>query len=243
MTTSLNRLQNFYGELDTKVFLHAMIKQEFAGTIGLLTSFGADSGLLLAMVAEIDRNLPVLFLETGKHFVETLEYGKRLAGQFGLTNVIWIQPDAAMLQAKDLEGVMWQSQPNRCCWLRKVQPLHQKYEELGLLAMITGRKRYQTPERSNMQTIELDEDGMFRINPLANWSKERQKQAVANYGIPEHPLVAKGYFSIGCEPCTAKVEEGQDERSGRWSHTIGLDEQQKTECGIHMQAADMNWSV
>ncbi|MEI7668731.1 MAG: phosphoadenylyl-sulfate reductase [Pseudomonadota bacterium] len=243
MTTSLGRLQNFYGELDAKLLLHAMIKQEFSGNIALLTSFGSDSGLLLAMVAEVDVNTPILFLETGKHFPETLAYGRTLEKQFGLKNVIWLKPDEEMLARIDSNGELWKTQPNRCCWLRKVEPLNRKAEEMGLLAIITGRKRYQTPERANMNNIELDEDGMFRINPLANWSKEQQKEAIIHYNIPPHPLLAKGYLSIGCEPCTLPVKEGQDERAGRWAHTIGVDENQKTECGIHLPSSDMNWSV
>lgn len=243
MKTSLDRLQNFYGDLDTPLFLHAMIRQEFTGTIAMTTSFGADAGLLLALVADIDKGLPVLFLDTGKHFPETLQYARELEQFLGLTNVQWLKPDSAMLNRSDPEGNLWQSQPNRCCWLRKVEPLNRGLESLGILALITGRKRYQTPERADMHTIELDENSIFRINPLADWSKERQKQEVTRRGIPPHPLLAKGYKSIGCAPCTLPVSEGQDERAGRWAHTIGLENEQKTECGLHIPAVEMNWSV
>ena len=243
MTTSLQRLQDFYGDMDTHLFLHAMITQEFIGSVSMTTSFGADAGLLLALVAEVDKHLPILFLDTGKHFPETLQYGRDLQSFLGLTNVKWLSPDAKLLDNIDAEGTLWQNQPNRCCWLRKVEPLNRAMEEQGILALITGRKRYQTPERANMQMIELDENGVFRLNPLADWSKERQKEEVAKRGIPAHPLVAQGYKSIGCAPCTAIVAEGQDERAGRWAHTMGLDNEQKTECGLHVPAKEMNWSV
>ena len=95
-----------------------------------------------------------------------------------------------------------------------------------------------------MQTIELDDKGIFRINPIALWSKERQKQEMEARALPEHPLVAKGYLSIGCAPCTLPVKEGQDERAGRWAHTIGIDNEQKVECGIHLPTDESaNWSV
>lgn len=243
MTTSLNRLQNFYGELNTTLLLNAMIKQEFAGNIAMLTSFGADAGLLLSIVAEIEPQIPVLFLDTGKHFPETLEYGRNLEKVLGLKNVHWLTPDSSMLGRIDEDGTLWKSQPNRCCWLRKVEPLNRAMESMGILALITGRKRYQTPERSRMQTIELDENGVFRINPLADWSRDDQREAILARNIPPHPLIEKGYKSIGCHPCTLPVAEGQDERAGRWAHTVGIENEQKTECGLHIPAAEMNWSV
>ena len=243
MSVSLGRLQQFYGALDAEALLRVMIKEEFAGRIALLTSFGADAALLLSMVAEVDKAMPVLFLETGKHFPETLEYANDLTRHLGLADVRWLKPDAAMAARIDPNGTLWQTQPNRCCWLRKVEPLNRAVEAMGLSALITGRKRYQTQDRQEMDTIELDEKGVFRINPLAEWSKERQKTQWQQRALPEHPLVGAGYPSIGCAPCTARVEEGQDERAGRWAHTIGLDEDRKVECGIHVPDAYTNWSV
>jgi len=242
MPVSLTRLQNFYGEFPTHLLLRKMIREEFVGNIGLLTSFGADSGLMLALVAEVDKSTPILFIDTEKHFPQTLQYGKDLIEQFGLTNVHYLKPDPEMLGRIDESGDLWQSQPNRCCWLRKVEPLNRAIEELGLLAIVTGRKRYQTKERSEMETIEIDENGIFRINPLADWTKERQKEEVAKRNIPPHPLIAEGYKSIGCMPCTAKVGEGEDERAGRWSHTLN-ENGQKSECGLHLPAKDTDWSV
>jgi len=246
MTTqvSLSRLEMFHGNLDALPLLRAMILDEFKGAIALISSFGADAALLLAMVAEVDRATPVLFLETGKHFPETLDYTRLLTKHLGLTQVHWLTPDPDLLNRTDPKGNLWSTQPNRCCWLRKVEPLDRAVEKLGIKALITGRKRYQTPERAQMQTIELDDKGIFRINPLAFWNKERQKLETAARHLPLHPLMAKGYLSIGCAPCTAPVAAGEDERAGRWAHTIGLDEDKKTECGIHLPAAEVsNWSV
>ena len=244
MSVSISRLQMFYGELDAGPLLSAMIKDEFKGEIALVSSFGADAALLLSMVAEVDKATPVLFLETQKHFPETLAYARDLTKHLGLTDVRWLAPDPALIKRTDPNGDLWKTQPNRCCWLRKVEPLDRAVADMGLKALITGRKRYQTPERASLETIELDDKGICRINPLALWDKDRQKQEVAQRNLPPHPLASKGYFSIGCAPCTLPVASGQDERAGRWAHTIGIDEEQKTECGIHLPASEMvNWSV
>lgn len=240
---SLTRLQSFYGELDALPLLRALIQNEFREHVALLTSFGADSALLLSLVAEINPATPVFFLETGKHFPETLTYAQQLEQTLKLSNTHWLTPDPALLERTDPVGALWKTQPNRCCWLRKVEPLDRAIEQHGIRALITGRKRYQTPERAEMQTIELDAQGIFRINPLALWTKARQKEEIQTRGLPPHPLVAQGYRSIGCAPCTSPVEEGQDDRAGRWAHTIGLDEEQKTECGIHIPDEAMGWSV
>ena len=241
---SLSRLQMFYGDLDALPLLRMMIREEFAGRIALISSFGADAALLLSMVAEIDPITPVFFLETQKHFPETLDYAKTLTEKLGLQQVYWLKPDEKLVARTDPDGELWKSQPNRCCWMRKVEPLDRAVREIGIEALITGRKRYQTAERAQLQTIELDDKHVFRINPLASWSKERQKQESLQRGLPEHPLLAKGYLSIGCLPCTAPVSAGQDERAGRWAHTIGIENEQKTECGIHLAAGEVaDWSV
>jgi len=241
---SLSRLEMYHGNLDAVPLLRAMILDEFVGKIALISSFGADAALMLSLVAEIDPATPVLFLETQKHFPETLDYAKILTEKLGLTQVHWLTPDAEMVARIDSKGDLWSTQPNRCCWLRKVEPLNRAVEQLGLAALITGRKRYQTPDRAQMNTIELDDKNIFRINPIALWSKERQKQEMEMRRLPEHPLVMKGYLSIGCMPCTAPVKDGQDERAGRWAHTIGIDNEQKVECGIHLPTDEItNWSV
>lgn len=244
MSASLSRLSMFYSDLTALPLLRVMIREEFAGRIALISSFGADAALLLAMVAEVDPATPVLFLETEKHFPETLDYVRTLTRTLALSNVHWLKPDPALATRIDPKGDLWSIQPNRCCWLRKVEPLDRAVKELGLEALITGRKRYQTSERAQLESIELDDKGIFRINPLAYYTKEQQKQESRARGLPEHPLVGKGYLSIGCAPCTKPVGAGEDERSGRWAHTIGLENEQKTECGIHLPADVVgDWSV
>ncbi len=244
MGTSLSRLQNFYGDFDTEPLLHVMITQEFRDKIALISSFGADAALLIQLVANVDPTTPILFLETGKHFKETLEYVEELRKYFGLKDVRHLKPDIIMLDRIDPKGDLWKFQPDRCCWLRKVEPLDRALKEMGFEAVITGRKRYQTKERETIDTIELDDKGKYRINPLALWSKERFKKEIKERNLPQHPLVAKGYPSIGCEPCTIQVKPGEDERSGRWAHTIDLAGAQKTECGIHIPTDQAtNWSV
>ncbi len=244
MSASLSRLSMFYSEFGAPALLRAMIRDEFPGKIALISSFGADAALLLSMVAEVDRATPVLFLETQKHFPETLDYVAALTDHLSLSNVHWLTPDPALVARIDPAGDLWSTTPNRCCWMRKVEPLDRAVKALGLEALITGRKRYQTSERAQLEKIELDDKGIFRINPLVYYTKEKQREESKLLGLPEHPLLGKGYLSIGCAPCTQPVTEGQDERAGRWAHTIGLENEQKTECGIHLPAEETaDWSV
>jgi phosphoadenosine phosphosulfate reductase len=235
MTASLTRLQSFYGALDSHALLRVMIHEEFKDRIALVSSFGADSALLIALVAEISPDVPVLFLETDKHFPETLAYVEQLKALFKLTDVRLLRPNPALVNNIDKEGELWKNQPNRCCWLRKVEPLERELAASGFEAIITGRKGYQNKEREGLETIELFDDGIYRINPLAGWNKPGLKDEFIRRNLPQHPLVAEGYLSIGCAPCTTKVKPGEDERSGRWAHTAGLHGSQKTECGIHVQ--------
>lgn len=237
MSLSLSRLQTFYNGLPPQDLLRVMMKNEFAGSIALSSSFGADSALLLAMAAEIDTNIPVLFLETGKHFPETLAFVEELRDLLGLANIIYLRPKEEMVARIDADGTLWQHQPNRCCWMRKVEPLKRGLEEGGYRALITGRKRYQTENRQKMDAIEMGEDGVFRINPLADFTREDIDREMERRGLPLHPLVAKGYRSIGCAPCTAPVRAGEDERAGRWQHTGMFPGAQKSECGIHVPTA------
>ncbi len=233
---SLSRLQTFFGHLEAQPLLNAMIGDEFVGKIGIVSSFGAGSALLLDMIAQIDVATPVMFLETGKHFPETLEYVELLKQRLGLTNIQVLYPDSGLLNNVDPAGTLWEIQPNRCCWVRKVEPLQRALRQGNLQALITGRKRYQTLERNEMETIELNEDGRFRINPLAFWTREMVQEEFIRRGLPEHPLKEKGYPSIGCAPCTRPISIGEDERAGRWAHTASLPGgEKKVECGIHLE--------
>ncbi len=228
----LNRLQAFYGDFGAETLLRAMIKDEFQGKVALVSSFGADSALLIKLVADVDPNTPILFLDTGKHFQETLDYVDLLEKQLKLTNIRRLKPREDLINNIDKDGTLWQRQVNRCCWLRKVEPLNRVIESGEFEALITGRKRYQTSDRQDIDNVELFDDGLFRINPLCMWTKNDIKEKFKEFNLPQHPLVAKGYPSIGCKPCTNEVKPGEDERSGRWAHT-STEGKQKTECGIH----------
>lgn len=220
----LAELRARYGGLGAKALLEKMIHEAFPGRIAVVSSFGAESVVLLHMVARIDPATPVLFLNTGKLFPETLRYRDRLQDALGLMDLRAIHPHPEEEKALDPDGVLWNREPDACCNFRKVLPLRRALRNLD--AQITGRKRFQTGARKTMQTIEISE-GKFKINPLADWSLERLAAYIDEYELPKHPLVRDGYPSIGCMPCTNRVRPGGDYRSGRWA---GFD---KDECGLH----------
>lgn len=214
-----------YGHLGGRDLLEVMIKDVFKERIALVSSFGSESAVLIEMVAEIDPSTPILFLNTGKLFGETLRYRNMLQERFGLTDIRALAPDADEVEAEDKNGLLWSRDQDACCDLRKTRPLD--LEVAGFDAWITGRKQFQTDARSDLSLIE-GVPGAIKVNPLANHTYE-DLQAIANeHDLPRHPLVADGYLSIGCMPCTRRVEEGEDYRSGRWAGT------DKTECGIHV---------
>ena len=204
--------------------------QKYSGDIVLATSMGVDSAVLLHMVSRVDPSVPVIFLDTGKHFRETLAYRDELVERFGLTNFQNITPDQAQVRAEDPDGTLNQTDPDTCCDLRKVRPLDGVIN--GFDARITGRKRYQTPQRADMAILE-DGGSQAKVNPLAYWTAKDVTQYMRQHDLPPHPLLALGYLSIGCQPCTTRVTAGEDPRAGRWRHT------DKTECGIHM--VDGKW--
>jgi len=197
---------------------------EFPGKTALVSSFGSESAVLLHLLAQVDPNAPVLFLNTGKLFGETLRYRDRLQDQLGLGDVRSLAPHPIDRATRDPEGTLWSRDPDACCNFRKIVPLKRALQ--GFDAQITGRKRFQTRDRAAMQTVELFE-GRFRFNPLAAWSQADLDSYMAAHDLPRHPLVDDGYPSIGCMPCTRRVTTGESYRAGRWS---GLD---KDECGIH----------
>ncbi len=213
----------------------------FGDKLAVFSSFGSYSALLLKFVADVNKNIPVLFLETGKHFSETLQYVEDIKNTLGLKNIIALTPDEKILAHADSKGDLWSSNVDRCCWIRKVEPLDRHLAEAGYEAVITGRRSYQTKERSAIEKIELDDQGRIRINPVAFWTKDKIKEAFNDLGLLQHPLVAQGYPSIGCAPCTRQVRPGEDERAGRWAHIVDLqpEAQQKTECGIHLNRDDI----
>jgi len=226
------RLNRLYRGTETVEMLSGVLRDGLAGDVTVVSSFGAESAVLLHLVSRIDPGIPVLFLETGKHFPETLAYRDLLIERLGLTNVINLTPDAADLEKKDESGLRWSYDPDGCCEIRKVKPLAKAIA--GFDASITGRKSFQSSTRANLPRFEIDNSdaqGRLKINPLIDWSADDLAAYIAQHDLPPHPLVAEGYPSIGCSPCTTKVAEGEDARSGRWK---GWD---KTECGIHVPGA------
>ena len=217
-------LRERYGELEDEALLRVMLEWEYSGRIALVSSFGAEAAVLLDMVARVDPATPVIFIDTGKLFHHTLTYRDTFVRRLGLTDVRSIAPIAFDLAGHDPDGVLWQSNPNLCCYLRKVLPLERALA--GFDAWITGRKRDHGGERTALQTIEAI-DGRIRFNPLARWTRENIDAAFRERGLPRHPLNDEGYASIGCAPCTEPAEADEDARAGRWRGNT------KSECGIH----------
>jgi phosphoadenosine phosphosulfate reductase len=225
-------LNGMFDEMDGLSVLRQAATELLPGDLAIVSSFGADSAVLLHMVAQIDPSLPVFFLETGKHFPETLAYVETLKKHLGLTNVTALVPNARDLVRFDPRGDLWESDPDSCCHIRKTEPLDAVVEGFG--GWVTGRKRYQTTERGVLPHFELTSDDRIKVNPIAYFSDAEVNAYKLKHGLPEHPLFAKGYRSIGCAPCTTVVAEGEDPRAGRWR---GLNKQ---ECGIHF---DFNGAI
>ncbi len=226
------QLNRMFRGTDTVEMLTTVLKEQLAGDVAVVSSFGAESAVLLHLVASIDPSIPVLFLDTGKHFPETLAYRDLLAGRLGLTDLRNLTPDAAALAKRDETGLRWSYDPDGCCAIRKVQPLAAALA--GFDASITGRKAFQAATRANLPRFEIDNSdahGRLKINPLVTWKPDDIAAYIAEHDLPAHPLVAEGYPSIGCSPCTVKVAAGEDPRAGRWRGWS------KTECGIHVPGA------
>ena len=224
-----DRLAEKFAAVDAPKFLRLAIEDLFPGRIALVSSFGADSAVLLHMVAQINKATPVIFVDTLHLFPETLAYRDTLIARLGLTNVITAEPDKQVLQQEDPENFLWASNPDRCCELRKVIPLAKYIEPYE--AWITGRKRYQAETRAMLPLFEAEGERV-KVNPLAGWSAEKILAYLDQFDLPRHSLVAKGYPSIGCIPCTSPVKPGEDARAGRWRG------RGKVECGIHVGTLD-----
>ena len=222
------RLAARYANWRSRDVLEDVIHQEFAGRIALVSSFGAESAVLLHLVASADRATPVVFIDTGKIFGSTHRFRDEIVSRLGLTEVRVAPPDPAVVARRDSDGTLWMRSPDKCCGVRKVAPLAAALS--GFDAWISGRKRYQGGSRAALPIVEADGD-RIKINPLASWSKADIAAYARLHDLPEHPLVADGFHSIGCMPCTTRVAPGEADRSGRWR---GSD---RTECGIHLGLA------
>ena len=214
-----------FAGVGTGDLLGELLTGELRGRVAAVSSFGAESAVLLHLIAQVDRDIPVIFLNTQKIFGETLAYRDQLSEMLGLTDLRVFRPDPRLLAAKDTTGLRWNYDPDGCCDLRKVEPLRRALAPFD--AWISGRKGFQAGTRIAMPRFEEDE-GRLKINPLADWDKARLEAYFAEHKLPRHPLEAQGYPSIGCAPCTSKVQPGEDPRAGRWR---GWD---KVECGIHV---------
>jgi phosphoadenosine phosphosulfate reductase len=199
----------------------------FGDRLALVSSFGAESAVLLHMAAQVNPAIPVLFLDTGMLFAQTLDYRKSLAARLGLTDVRDLRPAFQDLAVHDPAQDLWKSDTDACCNIRKVLPLDAALSEFD--AWITGRKRFHGGDRLRLKVVEAS-DGKVKFNPLANWGKAELDAYAAEHRLPAHPLVEFGYPSIGCWPCTQPADS-DDVRSGRWAGSG------KSECGIHVPRA------
>jgi len=222
----LELLNRRYEDTGPLSIISAITEEEFLpGKVALVSSFGTESAVLLHMISRIRPDLPILFLDTGKLFGETKRYRDQLIKLLGLTDVRSITPDPERVRDLDAKGVLWSQNPNACCEIRMVEPLARAVAPFD--AWFTGRKAFQAATRAKLPVLELA-GGKFKVNPIVGWGKAEIDAYFERYDLPRHPLEADGYLSIGCMPCTSRVEPGEDARAGRWRGS------EKVECGIHL---------
>lgn len=219
------RLNGHYAGASAREVVTAAIRDEFAGRIALVSSFGSNAAVLLHMVAEIDRHTPVLFLDTGRHFGETKRYRDALVERLGLADLRILHPDPREVEQQDPDDRLWLHQPDKCCFMRKVAPLQRALG--GFDAWLNGRRRQQGETRAAIGIFEVA-NGRLQINPLFDWSRDDVDAHFIAHALPRHPLEEDGFRSIGCLTCTTRIAPGEDERAGRWRDSG------KTECGIHL---------
>lgn len=199
----------------------------FAPDVAMSSSFQTQSLPLLHLVSRVAPDLEILFLDTGFHFPETVAFRDRLIREWGL-NVRNLRRQAVHssnggAQTPDL----YRADPDFCCHMNKVEPMRLATE--GLTAWISGIRRDQSEARRDITVVEETGEGLMRIHPMANWSSKDVFQYIADHDLPKHPLLAEGYLTVGCAPCTRPAADGGGERSGRW---VG---RSKNECGLHTE--------
>ena len=205
--------------------LERALKDPELGQVALVSSFGAESVVLLHLVSVIAPETPVIFVDTRMLFQETLDYQRDLAEKLPLCDIRTIRARKTRTDFEDPDGTLHQFSTDACCNVRKVEPLERALS--GFDGWISGRKRFQNADRGTIDFFENEGDFRIKVNPLAHWGREDLEEYIVNNNLPRHPLVAKGYPSIGCAPCTSPVKPGEDPRAGRWRGSA------KTECGIH----------
>jgi phosphoadenosine phosphosulfate reductase len=193
--------------------------------LALVSSFGTESAALLRVAADVDPAIPVIFLDTGWLFEETLAYRDTLIARLGLRDVRTITPQEEALLREDANRELWFSDPDACCRIRKVEPLQRALAPFD--GWINGRKRFQGGLRAQIPMVEAD-GVKLKFNPFANIAPADVEAIYAEAKLPPHPLVASGFQSVGCMPCSSRAEVGEDARDGRWRG------RSKTECGIHL---------
>ena len=193
--------------------------------LATVSSFGTESAALLKVIADVDPAIPVIFLDTGWLFEETLAYRDTLIAKLGLRDVRSIKPPEETLRRDDPNHELWFSDPDACCRIRKVEPLKRALAPFD--AWINGRKRFQGGLRTAIPVVEADGDRL-KFNPFGNVTREEIEAIFARAELPPHPLAAAGFLSVGCMPCTSRSSPGEDARAGRWRGRA------KTECGIHI---------
>lgn len=200
----------------------AAAAQAFSGRIAMLSSFGTEAGAGLALLARVDRSIPVLFLDTKRHFAQTLSYRDTLVETLGLENLVTLEPDPQDETRLDGDQRLYRRDGDACCHIRKVKPLAKGLA--GYDALITGRKRYHGGERQALDPFEFDGERV-KVNPFVSLSAKEFTELFRSLDLPAHPLLEQGYPSVGCWPCTAPAE-GEGTREGRWAGTG------RSECGI-----------
>lgn len=226
---TLGEMEQLASEFETATPMEivAWAVRQFSPHLAASSSFQTQSLPLLHIISQIDSGLPVLFLDTGFHFWETLIYREQLQRHFRIT-IQDLYPDPSwQLFLRRYGADLVEQDPDLCCFIRKVQPMQKAVK--GLRAWITGIRRDQTANRSQAKILELDRDGLIKVNPLLNWTREDVNNYIRQHNLPAHPLYEKGYRSIGCKPCTVAINFGEDERAGRWKG------RGKTECGLHTE--------
>jgi phosphoadenosine phosphosulfate reductase len=221
---SVDSLAQELRESSPHAIVEAALRAVGRERLAAVSSFGTESAALLKVVADVDPAVPVVFLDTGWLFEETLSYRDELTKLLGLQDVRSVKPLESTLQSDDPERDLWFSDPDACCRIRKVEPLARALKPFA--AWINGRKRFQGGMRADLPVVEQDGERL-KFNPFANVSREEIETIFRNSKLPPHPLVASGFASVGCMPCTTRTKPGEDPRAGRWR------DRDKIECGIH----------
>jgi len=230
LPVDFNRQYHALAGLDTREFLSWVYSPHKPfGDVGVVTSFGTESAVMLHLIAEVAPEAPVIFIDTGFHFEETLAYRDELVRHLGLLNVRTVGLDPLSEKRSDPARRLHLEDPDACCQLRKVKVLNHVLRDFG--GWIAGQKRYQSHERSTIDRVEWDSArGKWKFNPLADWNTTDLLTYQTQHKMPAHPLAAVGYLSVGCSPCTTPVAAGEDMRAGRWR------KHEKLECGLHRPA-------